>query len=161
MRHFICYLDSVVEETQDRETGRLRSRTEHFDLRRRNLGMVPSMDFVCIQFHLSDDMIDQEVIQRMTITTTDLIGIANDIYSYNVEQAGGQKCVVCNLVDVVLRERGRGVQDAMDIIEKMYRDLFLSLVDDYNNFPTFKDAEQDRVLKEYALGMLDWVEPNV
>ncbi|XP_014552101.1 hypothetical protein COCVIDRAFT_30484 [Bipolaris victoriae FI3] len=161
VRHFICYLDSVVEETQDRETGRLRSRTEHFDIRRRNLGMVPSMDFVCIRFHLSDDMINHEVIQRMTITTTDLIGIANDIYSYNVEQVSGQKSVACNLVDVVLRERGRGVQDTMDVMGKMYRNLFLSLIDDYNHLPTFQDTEQDRVLKEYALGMLDRVEANV
>lgn len=110
--------------------------------------MVPLMDFVCIQFHLSDDMIDYEVIQRMTITTTDLIGIANDIYSYNIEQFGGQKSVTCNFVDVVLRERGRGVQEAMDAMGKMYRDLFFSLINDCINLPTFKDTEQDRVLKE-------------
>ncbi|EUC41237.1 hypothetical protein COCMIDRAFT_9026 [Bipolaris oryzae ATCC 44560] len=95
------------------------------------------------------------------LCTIDLVGIANNIYSYDVEQAGGWKSVACNLVEVVLRERGRGVEDAMDVMGKMYRDLFLSLSDDYNDLPTFKDAEQDQVLKEYALGMLDWVKANV
>lgn len=97
----------------------------------------------------------------MTITTGDLVIIANDVYSYNVEQAGGQKRVAHNFVDVILRERRKGLQDAMDVVGKIYRDLFLLLVDDYNNLPTFEDAQENRVLEDYVSGLLDWVEANV
>jgi hypothetical protein len=69
-------------------------------------------------------------------------------YSYNVEQAGGLKCVAHNFVEVVLRERKKGLQDAMDFVGQICRDLFISLVEDYNNLPTLDDPEQDQVLKE-------------
>lgn len=161
LRNFISYLDSLPEEARDRETGRLRDREEHFDLRRRTGGLLPSFDFIYIPFDLSDEVADHEIVKRMSIVTGDLVIIANDVYSYNVEQAGGQKRVAHNIIDVVLRERQKGVQDAMDVVGANYRELFLSLVDDFNNLPTFDNPEQNEVLREYALGLLDWVEANV
>lgn len=161
LRDFISYLDSLPEEARDRETGRLRDRDEHFDLRRRTGGLLPSFDFIYIPFNLSDEVADHEIVNRMTRVTGDLVIIANDVYSYNVEQAGGQKRVAHNIVDVVLRERQKGVQDAMDVVGAIYRELFISLVDDYNNIPTFDSPEQNEVLREYTLGLLDWVQANV
>ncbi|USP79032.1 hypothetical protein yc1106_06306 [Curvularia clavata] len=159
--HLMSYMEAVQEKTKDRETGRLRSRSEHFDLRRRTGGVRPSFDFIYMPFHLSEHVVNHEVIERMAVTTGDLVVIANDVYSYNVEQAGGQKRVAHNIVDVVLRERGRGVQDAMDVVGKMYRDLSISLLNDYNNLPQFDKIGQNEVIQEYALGLLDWVEANV
>ncbi|KAF2129631.1 terpenoid synthase, partial [Dothidotthia symphoricarpi CBS 119687] len=161
LRNFISYLDSLPEEARDRETGRLRDRGEHFDLRRRTGGLLPSFDFIYIPFNLSDEVAEHEVVKRMSIVTGDLVIIANDIYSYNVEQAGGQKCVAHNIVDVVMRERQKGVQDAMNVVGASYRELFLSLLDDFNNLPVFDRPEQNKVLHEYALGLMDWVEANV
>lgn len=158
---FISYLDSLPEEARDRETGRLRDRAEHFDLRRRTGGLLPSFDFIYMPLDLSDEVANHEVVKRITLATGDLVIIANDVYSYNVEQAGGQKRVAHNIVDVVLRERQKGVQDAMDVVGANYRELFISLVNDYNNLPTFDDPAQNEVLREYALGCLDWVEANV
>lgn len=112
-------------------------------------------------FELADEVAEHEIVMKMSIITADLIIIANDVYSYNVEQSGGQKRVVHNIVDVVLRERQKGVQDAMDVVGTTYRDLFLALVDCYDSLPTFGNAEQDEVVREYALGLLDWVEANI
>ncbi|KAJ9311140.1 hypothetical protein DTO271D3_8593 [Paecilomyces variotii] len=161
LRDFISYLDSLPEEARDRETCHLRDREEHFDLRRRTGGLLPSFDFIYIPFDLPDEVADHEIVKKMTIVTGDLVIIANDVYSYNVEQSGGQKRVAHNIVDVVLRERQKGVQDAMDVVGAVYRELFLSLVDYYNDLPTFNEPEHNEVLREYALGLLDWVEANV
>ncbi|KAL8663342.1 MAG: hypothetical protein Q9202_003978 [Teloschistes flavicans] len=161
LRDFISYLDSLPEEALDRETGRLRNYGEHFDLRRRTGGLLPSFDFIHMPFELPDEMAEHEIVKKMSIVTGDLVIIANDVYSYNVEQSGGQKRVAHNIVDVVLRERQKGVQDAMDVVGSTYRDLFLVLVECYNSLPTFGEADGDEVLREYALGLLDWVEGNV
>lgn len=161
VRDFISYLDSLPEEALDRETGRLRDRQEHFDLRRRTGGLLPSFDFIYMPFELPDEVAEHDVVKRMSIVTGDLVIIANDVYSYNVEQAGGQKRVAHNIVDVVMREGKKGLQEAMDMVGAYYRELFLSLVEDYNNLPTFDKPEWDEVLREYALGLLDWVEANV
>lgn len=112
-------------------------------------------------YELPDEVAEHDVVKRMSIVTGDLVIIANDVYSYNVEQAGGQKRVAHNIVDVVMRERQKGVQDAMDLVGAHYRELFLSLVEDYDNLPKFDKPEWDEVLREYALGLLDWVEANV
>ncbi|KAL1851842.1 hypothetical protein Plec18170_006145 [Paecilomyces lecythidis] len=161
LRDFISYLDSLPEEARDRETCHLRGREEHFNLRRRTGGLLPSFDFIYIPFNLPDEVADHEIVKKMSIVTGDLVIIANDVYSYNVEQSGGQKRVAHNIIDVVLRERQKGVQDAMDVVGAVYSDLFLSLVDYYNNLPTFNEPEWNEVLREYALGLLDWVEANV
>lgn len=161
LRDFISYLDSLPEEALDRETGRLRDYREHFNLRRRTGGLQPSFDFIYMPVELPDEVAQHEIVKNMSIVTGDLVIIANDVYSYNVEQSGGQKRVAHNIVDVVLRERQKGVQDAMDVVGATYRDLFLRLVECYDSLPTFGKAEQDEVLREYALGLLDWVEANV
>ena len=118
---------------------------------------MPSFDFI---YNLSDEVANHETVKRMSISTGDLVVIANDLYSYNVEQAGGQRRVAHNIVDVVLREH-QGAQNAMDVVGASYRELFPSLVDDYYNLPMFENDKDNEVLREYALGLLDWVEANV
>ena len=49
----------------------------------------------------------------------------------------------------------------MDVVAASYRELFLSLLDGYNNLPTFESPEQNELLKEYVMGMMDLVEGNV
>jgi hypothetical protein len=75
----MIYLDALIEEAEDRETGRVRSRDEHFDLRRRTGSIMASFDFVYIPFHLSDNVVEHEIVNRMTVTTGDLVISGNDI----------------------------------------------------------------------------------
>ena len=49
----------------------------------------------------------------------------------------------------------------MDVVEASYRELFLSVVDGYYNIPMLEDDKDNKVLREHALGLLDWVEANV
>ena len=105
IREFTAYLSALCEEARDRETGRLRDREEHFELRRDASGTLPSFAVICLPFDLSDEVADHEFVKKLCIVAVDCITIANDIYSYNVEQSRGQMLVAQNFVDVVLRVR--------------------------------------------------------
>ncbi|KAF8802730.1 hypothetical protein BYT27DRAFT_7260685 [Phlegmacium glaucopus] len=103
---------------------------------------------------------DHPHIKRMTLAGGDLVITANDIYSWNVEQAGGKMAVAHNIVDVVKREKGLDVQGAFDFVEGMYLDIQKGLLDDLKNLPTFEGPENE-VLKFYVEGLVEWVQGNV
>jgi hypothetical protein len=162
-RNFIVYIDALSEEARDRETGRLRTEEQYLELRRRASALYSAFDFLVLPWNFPEEVADHEMVRTMTLKAVDLVAIANDIYSYNFEQAeaGGPKRIPHNIVDVVVRERKKGLQDAMDVVAGKYRKILLSLLDDRNNMPNFQKHEQNEVLKEYVLGLLDWVEGNV
>ncbi|KAF8808591.1 terpenoid synthase [Phlegmacium glaucopus] len=143
IKDFTSYIDSMPEEAEDRQTGRLRNIEEHFHLRRQTGGLLSSFDFIYMPFELPDAIADHPHINRMALATGDLVVTANDIYSWNVEQAGGQMTVAHNIVDVVKREKG------LD-----------GLLDDLKNLPTFEGPENE-VLKFYVEGLVEWVQGNV
>ena len=73
-----------------------------------------------------------------------------DIYSYNKEQAGGH--AANNLITVVQKERGVGLQEAMDIAGKFFTDY----VEEFNmweeKLPSW-GPEIDAGVSEYVKGM--------
>jgi Delta6-protoilludene synthase len=77
LTNFISYLDSLPEEAGDRDSGHLRGIEEHFNLRRRTGGLLPSFDFIYMPFDLPDVIADHPHIRRMTLATGDLVIIAN------------------------------------------------------------------------------------
>ncbi|KAF8817274.1 terpenoid synthase [Phlegmacium glaucopus] len=160
IKNFTSYINSLPEEAEDRQTGRLRNIEEHFHLRRRTGGLLPSFDFIYMPFELPDAIADHPHINRMTLAVGDLVITANDIYSWNVEQAGGQMTVAHNIVDVVKREKGLDMQGAFDFVEGMYLDIQKGLLDDLKNIPTFEGPE-NKVLKFYVEGLVEWVQGNV
>jgi Delta6-protoilludene synthase len=86
--------------------------------------------------------------------------VPKDIYSWNVEQAGGQMQVAHNIVDVVIRTKGLNVQDAFDYVGSIYRRICAGLLDDLKNLPSFEGPYND-VLKFYVEGLVEWVQGNV
>lgn len=79
-----------------------------------------------------------------------MLFIANDIYSYNKEQAGGH--AANNLITVIEKERGVDLQGAMDIAG----DFFANCAKEFN---TWKEQlpswgpETDAAVSEYIEGM--------
>lgn len=67
--------------------------------------------------------------------------------------------VAHNIVDVVMREQGLGVQEAMDHVGQMYQATSNQLLDDFRTLPSF--ASQDPVARAYVEGLLEWVQGNV
>jgi hypothetical protein len=93
---FLGYLEAFIGEAQDREVCRFRNREQHSHLRRRTGGLLPSFDFIYILFDHPEEVANRETVKRMTIATGDLVIIANEIYSYNVEEGcTSQTCRRC------------------------------------------------------------------
>jgi len=69
--------------------------------------------------------------------------------------------VAHNIVDVFMREKRMSVQEAMDAVGVLYHKIWDQLKADYNALPIFREAKKDEVTREYALGLMEWVEGNV
>ena len=77
LMNFYKYLDSLPEESRDRETHRLRNTEEHFALRRLTGGLMPSFDFIVMPYNLPDEAENHPIIARMKLAVGDLVITAN------------------------------------------------------------------------------------
>ena len=77
LMNFYKYMDSLPEESRDRETDRLRNTEEHFALRRLTGGLMPSFDFIVMPYNLPDEAENHPIIARMKLAVGDLVITAN------------------------------------------------------------------------------------
>lgn len=83
---FKIYTDGVVQQAKDRVQNHVRDIEGYFTLRRDASGMVPCFDLCAIHMDLPDYVLADPAIQKLTLACLDLVIVANDLYSYNVEQ---------------------------------------------------------------------------
>ncbi|KAF7372989.1 Terpene cyclase [Mycena sanguinolenta] len=158
IKHFDEYTDAVRQQAVDRETGHLRSISEYLQLRRGTIGVRPSFDFFLLTDDLPDSAVDHPHIERLACGAIDMTILANDIYSYNVEQSRGDD--EHNLVTVAMREKNFSVQQAVDHVGEQYLHISRAFCEDMKNLPIFPDPV-DNLVKEYATGMALWVYTNI
>ncbi|KAK7441388.1 hypothetical protein VKT23_016636 [Stygiomarasmius scandens] len=159
IRNFDEYTDAVRLQAVDRDEGRERSTEEYFELRRGTIGVRPSFDYFLLPDHIPNEAIDHPLVERLAIGSIDMTILANDLYSYNVEQARGDDAH--NIVAVIMREKGCTVQEAMDQVGKLYAHIKSAFIENYKSLPTFGDTDVDRLVKEYCWGMGNWVTTNI
>jgi hypothetical protein len=82
------YLDSVIEESADRATGRIRSISEYLELRRLTIGGYPS--FLCLELGLD---IPDEVMNHPGIKSL-LALVAETVILTNVGIFASDECVL-------------------------------------------------------------------
>lgn len=82
---FQQYTDSVVEQALDRDEHNARNVEEYLELRRRTIGIWPSLVLLELHLNIPDEVKRHPDILTLESTCVDLVAIANDIYSYNVE----------------------------------------------------------------------------
>ncbi|KAF7372984.1 Terpene cyclase [Mycena sanguinolenta] len=144
IKHFDEYTDAVRQQAVDRETGYLRSISEYLQLRRGTIGVRPSFDFFLLTDDLPDSAVDHPHIERLACGAIDMTILANDLYSYNVEQSRGDD--EHNL--------------AVDHVGEQYLHISRAFCEDMKNLPIFPDPV-DNLVKEYATGMALWVYTNI
>ncbi|KAF9783463.1 isoprenoid synthase domain-containing protein, partial [Thelephora terrestris] len=149
---FDHYLEATVREAQNREEGIILSLSDFMELRRGNSGVYPAYAIIeCIlSIDLQPEVFNHPALWNLTKIAGDMLFIANDIYSYNKEQAGGH--AANNFITVIQKERGVDLQGAMDISGG----FFAKYAEDFN---TWKDqlpswgSETDAAVSEYIKGM--------
>lgn len=82
---FHLYLEGVVKEALDRENKSVRDIEDYFNLRRQTIGVTPCFALLTRKMDIPSDILNHPTLEALRVACTDLILIANDIYSYNVE----------------------------------------------------------------------------
>ncbi|ESK87996.1 hypothetical protein Moror_10831 [Moniliophthora roreri MCA 2997] len=157
------------EEAELRAQGEVLSIAGYLSLRKRNGrgGVRPCFDLAeCfLDMDLPDCVHRLEIFRRGHDAAVDLVGLANDLYSYNVQQARGYG--TSNIVTVVMKARKIGLQEASDYVGCLCKTLLSNLQEsqraiedlardakDEDSANTFRDAL--RALEAYS----HWVRGN-
>lgn len=82
---FDLYLDSVVQQAEDRTQNYIRDIQSYFDVRRDTIGAKPSFAINEIHLNIADEVMEDPIIKSLTLTSIDMLIIGNDLCSYNVE----------------------------------------------------------------------------
>ncbi|KAF8145262.1 isoprenoid synthase domain-containing protein [Mycena galopus ATCC 62051] len=127
--HFQVYMDAVVEETRNRNSGYIGNLEEYISLRRRTSGMGP-----CI------------LISEICQLAPDIVIWVNDILSFNVEQSAG---LIHNAIIVLMCDKEYSEAQAIEWATCTARDLISKFIVLANNIPQFDDSV-DREARIYV-----------
>ncbi|KAJ6479121.1 terpenoid synthase [Mycena sanguinolenta] len=132
-----------------------RSIDEYFEVRRVTIGVKAAVIINEIEMNIPEEVIQNEHIATLIAAATDMILIANDIYSYNIEQARGDDRH--NLVAIVMRTKNLSLVDTLDWISALHDRLVEKFLAAFRQVPLCDDAELNRQVHEFADGLGNWV----
>ncbi|KAL7791176.1 isoprenoid synthase domain-containing protein [Trichoderma afarasin] len=125
---WIQYVHSVVQQAQFRSESRILDLEDFLAVRRHTSGAPSTIAFYEMNSDIPDDIREHPVIRELEVLAVDLIVIANDILSYNKEQAIGDD--EHNIVTILMSQYNLDVQQGIDMAgdladEKMDRFYYL------------------------------------
>ncbi|KAJ3511002.1 hypothetical protein NLJ89_g4356 [Agrocybe chaxingu] len=144
-RRFLEHCDVAFHagavEAELREKGEVLSIEGYLKLRRETSGARTCFDMAeyLMDIDLPQDMYDDTVFQQGYIAALDLIFLANDLYSYNMEQAKGHNGA--NVLTVVMKETKLNLQSAADYVGVLCEKLI-------QQFQEAKSTLEGRLAKE-------------
>jgi len=161
VEQFSGYLQSVLYEADLRERHRVLSLEEYEPHRRENGGVricLTLAEYV-LGLDLPDAVIGNDLLQEMYWAAIDAVVYANDLYSYNKEQAKpGHEGN--NLLTVLMRERNLTIQQAADHIGALFKSLLDSFQRNKEALPSIAPGVDQDVAK-YVFAMEQWIVGNI
>jgi Delta6-protoilludene synthase len=109
---WIDYVESVAEQAEHRAHSRILDLDTYFPLRRNTSGAPSTICLYEIDMDIPYEIRHHPVILELEELAVDLIVIANDLLSYNKEQAVGDD--QHNIVTVIMNQFGLEMQQAID-----------------------------------------------
>ncbi|KAJ7803885.1 terpenoid synthase [Mycena olivaceomarginata] len=158
INEFQHYLDSVVQQAQDRTEQYIRGIDEYFEVRRNTIGAKPSFCINAIEMNFPHEVMTNQHIVTMTAACIDMLIIGNDLCSYNVEQARGDDGH--NLVTIVMHALDLDLHAALEWISDLHDKLAENFLAAYDQVPDYSDFELNRQVVEYLDGLGNWVRAN-
>ncbi|KAH6909048.1 isoprenoid synthase domain-containing protein [Coprinopsis sp. MPI-PUGE-AT-0042] len=110
------YTDCVAKEAELRERGEVLGLEDFIALRRQNSAVLLCYSLVeyILGIDLPDSVFDDPGFSKAYWAACDFVCWANDVYSYDMEQAKGH--TGNNVVTVLMKEKGLGLQDAAEFV---------------------------------------------
>ncbi|KAF9021649.1 terpenoid synthase [Hymenopellis radicata] len=158
--HLCSYARTVGKEAELRERGEILDIRSYSAFRREIGGVKPCFDLVeyCLDISLPQDVFEDPVFVSGYTAAMDHIGCANDLYSYNVEQAKHLDGV--NIITVIMKAKGLGLQAAVDFLGGYCAALvgqWQTARDTLSGRPGEKYSDAVRVLDAFG----DWMRGNI
>ncbi|KAK8075324.1 terpenoid synthase [Apiospora hydei] len=116
---WLDYVESVAQQAELRSQSRIVDLATYFPIRRHTSGAPSTIAMYEMDLDIPDAVRRHKVIVEMETLAVDLIVIANDVLSYNKEQAVGDD--EHNIITIIMQQFGLGVQDAFDYTGELNR----------------------------------------
>ncbi|KAG8995769.1 hypothetical protein FRB94_011659 [Tulasnella sp. JGI-2019a] len=161
-RRFLEYTDHYCRAVHEQVTNRSKDiimDVESFTRMRRDTGAL-KICFVMGEFGLGtdipDEVFDHPLVKTMENCANDIVVLANDIYSWNIEQAQGH---TANIITVLMKAKNLSVQTAMDLVGEEIQKRFRTYLDCKARLPSWGPTV-DRDAHAYFTVLEDWSAGN-
>ncbi|KZO97574.1 terpenoid synthase [Calocera viscosa TUFC12733] len=149
------FFQGVSRQSKLRAKEAIPSVEQFLVLRRDDGGLKPC--FALIEYaagiDLPEKVMKHSVIKRLQTEANDLVVWSNDIFSFNKEQARGDRN---NLVAVAMKEKAFAMQEAIDFVGEMCHARLRDFAEDRKKLPSWGNPI-DRDVAAYVQGLADWV----
>ncbi|KAH9902971.1 terpenoid synthase [Cubamyces lactineus] len=152
------YFQAIMQQAADRGDHNIPELEEYILLRRDTSGCKTGFAFIeyAANIDLPDDVIEHPIIKALSDATNDLVSWANDVLSYNAEQARGD---THNLVCVLMNMNNVDRQEAIEQAGELWRKTLDWFFECRKVVPSW-GPEIDRQVALYIQGLEDWIIAN-
>jgi len=112
-----------------------------------------------LPLEISDKQLENPVVKELETIAIEMIAVANDIVSFNVEQARGD---IHNVIIVLMNEnKALSIQAAMEVVGDWYKQRGRHFVKYLAQLPSPNDGNSEiQCLHQYAWSLGNWVTAN-
>ncbi|KAI0806333.1 terpenoid synthase [Irpex lacteus] len=160
MQHTEDYVNGFTVEAGLREKNVVLDLVSYDKLRRENSAVRYCFGLFgyLLDLDLPDEIFEHPVFVRMHLAAVDMVTWANDVYSYDMEQAMGH--LTNNVLTVLQREKSMTLQEASDYVGVHFKELLDTFEASKKELPSFGE-ELDKVTAQYIMAMENWVVGNL
>ncbi|KAI0345597.1 terpenoid synthase [Trametopsis cervina] len=154
---FTDYLESVVAEAADRDSGSFRTVDAYIVNRRDNIGARPAYVLGALHLSIPDHAFYHPVIKELERLSSDLIALNNDILSYNKEQATDNDRH--NIITVVMHQLKLSLPEAIEWVSTYLDEVKVKFLNTIKEIPQWGKEIDDQVMV-YIEQLGNWPRAN-
>ncbi|KAJ3796308.1 terpenoid synthase [Lentinula aff. detonsa] len=156
VEEFESYTRSVTEQAKDRDGSVVRGVESYLELRRNDLGEKPAFSLILMDKDIPEELFESDLMLLMKSHAIDMLTLANDMFSYNIEQSRGDSH---NIVSIIMAQEDLNIHQALDHVSKMHDDLATEFLQLYETIDRSANPSSE-VMKQYADGLGNWIRAN-
>jgi len=154
--HLQLFFEAVSKQAQDQDDGVILD-AESYIAVRRNLGACKvffDMVEYAYKIDLPEFVVEHPIIKALNDGANDAICLANDIVSFNVEQARGE---TFNIVIISIVHQKMTVQEAINYAGDIVKNIIETFRENRKKIPSFGSPDLDSDVEKYVEGLQDCI----